>query len=484
MLFPHHCSPATTIFKFASLALLPFIIDQAPAADVFYTVPITNVTVAPDGFPRQVIQAGTFPGMHLSANKGDVLHINVTMNQDNPAMRRSTSIHWHGIFQDRTASLLQTVVSTSKYYCRSALSTFMDDSFPPASKDTTTRCLTRRGLIGSTDPDDPLGHLYDIDDDSTIIILADWYHSPAAGLMDQFKIDGATPVPSSGLINGIGRYNGGPEVPWAVINVVQGKRYRFRVINQLAYAAYTFSIDGHVFEVIETDGIETVPLAVTSFEIYVAQCYSIIRNATNNYWIRAPIVSDVQGNNPDLDAKNVKAILRYAGAPIADPTTSELIAPVPLKGGQGGGGGNQAKPFQEFELATLIDPGAPGGDAPADHVISLDFNAAGPGNEVVELQIHGSDHGITHPFHLHGHAFDIVKSSSGPFDYVNPPRRDVIGVDQGGVVIRFRAPNWAGLAVVFAEAPEEQRVGPAEEVITPQWLDLCPAYYAQDPALQ
>ncbi|KAF8175059.1 hypothetical protein K438DRAFT_1979933 [Mycena galopus ATCC 62051] len=55
----------------------------------------------------------------------------------------------------------------------------------------------------------------------------------------------------------------------------------------------------------------------------------------------------------------------------------------------------------------------------------------------MELRIHGSDHGIAHPFHLHGHAFDIVQSASGPVNYVNPPRRDVIGVEKRGVIIRF-----------------------------------------------
>ncbi|KAJ7499906.1 hypothetical protein FB451DRAFT_1430517 [Mycena latifolia] len=178
---------------------------------------------------------------------------------------------------------------------------------------------------------------------------------------------------------------------------------------------------------------------------------------------------------------------------------------------------------------TLVNPGAPGGSAPADHVIDLQFDAAGNGingvvytpptlptllkvingatiasdfnvsehtfilvpNQVVEPRIHGADHGITRPFHLHGHAFDIVQSASGPVNYVNSPRRDAIGVDQGGIVIRFRADNpgsftglstnlnpRAGLAVVFAESPAEQREGPQSEIITPQWLDLCPAYYA------
>ncbi|KAJ7698040.1 Cupredoxin, partial [Mycena rosella] len=485
---------------------------------------ITNVTVAPDGFPRQAIQAGTFPGNLITASKGDVLHINVTMLQENPTMRRSTSIHWHGLFQMRTGSEdgpsfvnqcqhhpssvpynIPLNNQTGTFWFHSHLSTQYVDG--------------ERGTLVIY-PDDPLGDLYDVDDESTIITLADWYHSPAAGLMDQYKLDGVTPVPATGLINGVGRYVGGPEVPWAVISVVQGKRYRFRVINISGYGAYVFSIDQHIFDVIETDGIETVPLPVTSFEIYVAQRYSIILNATapiDNYWIRAPI--DVQGNNPDRArlSADVKAILRYVGAPDADPVSTALVPPRGLTPPQ-----------------TLIDPGAPGGDAPADHRLNLTFASPGDGvwaingevytpptlptllkiingatvasdfntsehtfilkqGEVVELEIHGSDLGITHPFHLHGHAFDIVKSASGPFNYVNPPRRDVIAVEQGGVIIRFRADNpgpwflhchidWhleAGLAVVFAEAPAAQRTGPQSEIITPQWLNLCPAYYAQ-----
>jgi len=52
-------------------------------------------------------------------------------------------------------------------------------------------------------------------------------------------------VADSGTVNGIGRFQGGPEVPWAVINVNKGRRYRFRIINQSARSVFTFSIDSH-----------------------------------------------------------------------------------------------------------------------------------------------------------------------------------------------------------------------------------------------
>ncbi|KAJ7661414.1 laccase [Mycena polygramma] len=518
-----------------SLALLPFIIGHAVAADVFVDLPVTNVVASPDGHPRAAIQAGAFPGTNIVAMKGDTLHINVSNHLVDPTMRRSTSIHWHGLFQDRTASedgpsfVNQCPIAPGHFYQYNFGLGDQTGTYWYHSHLSTQYADGERGTL-IIYPDDPQKHLWDVDDASTIITLADWYHTPAEQAMAQFKLDGHEPVPASGLINGVGRYNGGPAVPWAVVNVVAGKRYRLRIINISTFAAYTFAIDNHQFDVIETDGIATVPLTVKSFEIHAAQRYSVVLTANqppSNYWIRAPMT--VAGSSALLDKSNVKAILRYAGAPVADPTTSAGI--VPLKNGGG--------MLEEFQLQTLINPGAPGGSAPADHVIDLNFDAAGNGiweingivyqppdlptllkiingatvasdfnvsehtfilvpNEVVELRIHGADHGITHPFHLHGHAFDVVQSASGPVNYVNPPRRDVVAVEQGGVIIRFRADNpgpwflhchidWhleAGLAVVFAESPAAQRTGPAAQIITPQWLDLCPVYDALAPEFQ
>ncbi|KAJ6562302.1 laccase 16, partial [Mycena capillaripes] len=492
-------------FKIASLA---FLVGQAIAADVFYDIPVNNVRVAPDGFTRNAISAGPWPGQLIVANKSDVLHLNVHNNLNDPTMRRSTSIHWHGIFQDRTATedgpsfVNQCPISpnasyqynfplfnqTGTYWFHSHLSTQYIDG--------------ERGTLVIY-PDDPQKSMWDVDDVSTIITLADWYvyHTPAEVLMAQFKRDGHEPVPDSGLINGVGRYVGGPPVPWTVINVIKGKKYRFRVINIAGFAAFTFSIDGHVFD---ADGIATKPLTVNSFLIHAAQRYSVVLRADapiGNYWIRAPMV--LRSHRDTVEKTLVKAILHYQDAPIADPTTSTSVS-------------TRSNP------GTLIDPGAPGGSAPADHTIDLQFGtlweingisyvppslptllkminggdiAANYSatehtfilkpNEVVELRIHGSANGITHPFHLHGHAFDIVQSSSGPVNYKNPPRRDVIGVSAGadnpGPWFLHCHIDWhleAGLAVVFAEAPDDFRTGPKSGIITQQYLDLCPAYNA------
>lgn len=113
--------PVMVFKNSVALALLSSLLSSTLAADVFVDLPILNANVAPDGFTRSAIVAGAFPGKLITANKGDVLHINVTNQLTDPTMRRSTSIvsadctlvfagsnnalqHWHGIFQPKTAS--------------------------------------------------------------------------------------------------------------------------------------------------------------------------------------------------------------------------------------------------------------------------------------------------------------------------------------------------------------------------------------------
>ncbi|KJA25106.1 multicopper oxidase [Hypholoma sublateritium FD-334 SS-4] len=334
------------------------------------------------------------------------------------------------------------------------------------------------------------------------------------------------PIPDSGLINGVGRFVGGPQVVRARVNVQQGKRYRFRVINISAYAAFRFSIEGHDLTIIEVDGISHVAHTVGGFDIYVAQRYSVVLNANQpiaNYWIRGPMTLQHSSDNPNLDTNDVFAVLHYAGAPDAEPTTQADVGVQDL--------------LQEFQLAALVNPGAPGGSAPADRSIDINFgmqvkngrlmweindisylppdlptllNIIANGftspdnftttedtfvidrNEVIELVIHGSPNGRLSFSSLHGHAFDVVQSMQGPLNFVNPPRRDVVGVSGSTVIIRFQADNpgpwffhchidWhleAGLAAVFAERPVDQTSGPQSEIIKQTWLDLCPIYKA------
>jgi hypothetical protein len=149
---------------------------------------------------------------------------------------------------------------------------------------------------------------------------------------------------NSTLINGLGRYTGGPKSELAVISVEYGKRYRFRLVGISCDPNFMFSIDGHNLTVIEADGELTEPLLVDSIQVFAGQRYSVIMNATQpvgHYWIRA------LPNTPNATFSGGlnSAILRYSGAPSEDPTTNNSTAVMPLL---------------EQNLHALIHPGAPG----------------------------------------------------------------------------------------------------------------------------
>ncbi|KAF8479910.1 laccase 17 [Gautieria morchelliformis] len=527
-----------------SVLLSFFLTAGAQGALVYRDWELTAQEISPDGFKRSAeLVNGMFPGPVLTANKGDLIQVNVKNRLLDPTMVRSTSIHWHGILQPRNAqndgasfvtqcpiaqnqSFLYTLLpeqQTGTYWYHSHLKTQYVDGI--------------RGPLVIYDPEDPQRHLYDVDDPSTIVTLADWYHGSALRATSKFSptfpysffAGGPEPNPDSGLINGVGRFTGGPAIPWARINVTYGKRYRLRLLGLSAAGAFEFSIFKHSMTVIEADGIAHQPYVVDSIPILPGQRYSVIvinaNQAIDNYWISAKM-SDI---NPGFNGTSPTfAVLHYDTAPDADPTTPQ---PTGLPAG--------GIEFQEFNLIPLENPGAPGGDQPADQVFNLTFapdlvghpngdrwvingiqykspsvptllNILSSGdseprytpsehtftlkpNAIIEVVLFILLGGPGHPFHLHGHAFDVIQSSSGGPNFINPPRRDVVstsGSTDKPVRIRFRTDNpgpwilhchieWhftAGLAVVFAEDPQGIKKGPKSVHPNEQWEQLCQIY--------
>ncbi|KAG6856312.1 hypothetical protein H0H87_005591 [Tephrocybe sp. NHM501043] len=263
--------------KMGLLSLLRLALYLSPiavnAADVNYKFDIANTQVAPDGFKRTgVLVNGVFPGTLIQAQKDDTLHITVNDQLTDIAMRQSTGIHWHGLFQFKTASedgpvgVNQCPIAPGHSYTYdSMLITFsslperlIDFEYPSTARRAPSGIIViclRNMSMASVDPEDPHLSLYDVDDANTVITLADWYHKPAPGIEDIYLFeDGGgnhEPIMDSGLINGVGRYIGGSKVTRARVNVVAGKRYRLRVINISAYAGYQFSIEGHSLTIIE-----------------------------------------------------------------------------------------------------------------------------------------------------------------------------------------------------------------------------------------
>ncbi|KAI0322955.1 laccase 6 [Amylostereum chailletii] len=506
-----------TFRKLLTLALLP----AAWAATAHYELDIGNTDIKPDGFPRSAITVnGIFPGTVITANKGDDMEIVVKNSLTDPSMRRSTSIHWHGLFQARTSAMDGPAFVTQCPIAPNA--TFTQGTFWYHSHLSTQYCDGLRGALVIYDPDDPLKDMYDVDDESTIITLADWYHTVAPDAQDQFFKSHNVPIPDSGLINGVGRFVGGDKVPYAVINVEHGRRYRLRIISISCRPFYTFSIDGHNMTVIELDGTEHDPVEVQNADIYAAQRISVVLTANQpvgNYWIRS--VAGGPTGNPNLDVNLTKAILRYKGANDEEPTTpigsgkklddAEMhpIAQVGPGGLDGPAHSIQLNiaqpnpPFFDINNISYISPTVPvllqilsGAKNPEDFFPSEQVFTIPP-NTIIEVFIPG---GGQHPFHRdHGHTFDIVRTSgSTNVNLVNPPRRDVVPVTGGNTTFRFFSGNpgawflhchidWhleAGLAIVFGESPVDNISGPQSQIVPQEWSDLCPDYDALPPEFQ
>ncbi|KAJ3555956.1 hypothetical protein NM688_g2292 [Phlebia brevispora] len=481
---------------------------------------ITNAVVKPDGFSREAVVAeGQLPGPLIQGKKGDQFSINVINELNQESMNTSTSIHWHGIFQhgtnwaDGPAFVTQCPIVTGNSFLYEFTVPDQAGTYWYHSHLGLQYCDGLRGPLVIYDPHDPLAYLYDVDDESTVITLMEWYHDLANTLVPPEESN-------STLINGLGRYAGGPASPLSVFTVEHGKRYRFRLVSMACDPSFNFTIDGHNMTIIEVDGTNHQPLIVDEIQIFVAQRYSFILNANQpigNYWIRAQpngqsqLVGFADGIN--------SAILRYVGAPNEEPTTTQTPSVIPL---------------EQTSLHPLTNAAAPGKPFPggADYVLPLNLSFGDghflinnatfapptvpvllqilsgaktaqellppgsvyplPKNSVIEIILPpGTAPGGPHPFHLHGHTFSVVRSAgSSTYNYVNPVQRDTVSIGTGAddmVTIRFVTDNpgpWflhchidfhlnAGFAIALAEdIPDIKSANP----VPADWEKLCPIY--------
>ncbi|KAJ6614163.1 Cupredoxin [Mycena sp. CBHHK59/15] len=518
-------------------ALLPLFValKPHPALARFndITLDIVNAQLKPDGFLRsKFVLRTTFPGPVITAMKGDTLRVTVNNKLTDPTMRRSTSIDFDGVLID-TANIYNEgspfvttcpIGPNASYTYELPLGT-QTGTFWYHSQLSMQYADGLRAPLIIYDPLDPLRHLYDVDDESTIMTVSDWWHNASIELFASYVATQIIPVSDSGLFNGAGRYNGGPETQYAITPVTKGKRYRFRLINMSARSVFTVSIDNHNMTVIETDGVATVPNTVNVLDILAGQRYSLVVTANQpvgNYWINTILSGGNPARNVNLNVTLGRGILRYTGAPNAEPTTPMTLGPAnPI-------------PLEEYNLRPLVPIPAPVPDVNLTFVTSMtvlktqwninnisyvapktptlvkildgadtdaDFNATEntfvlPANKVIQVTFPPDTEDELHPFHLHGNNFWVVKSNgSDTINTVNPIRRDVSGAGAGGTILRFTTDKpgpwffhchifWhfnAGLGSVMAGGPDETR---AQVHPTQQWEELCPAYNALPPDLQ
>ncbi|KAH9027586.1 laccase [Lactarius hengduanensis] len=470
-------------------------------------LPIVNKKIAPDGFLRQTTLAGgTHPGPVIRGQKNAEFTIDVIDLLTDRTLDLATSIvrsrflpdanrnldvfplqHWHGLLQknsnyeDGATSVTQCPLVPAESFTYDFKALDQAGTFWYHSHFGGQYCDGLRGAFIVEDPNDPQKSLYDVDNDNTIISLSDWYHYLSTS-------PPAIPAFNSTLINGKGRYVGGPQnVPLAVVSVTKGTRYRFRLISMSCDPSFVFSIDGHQFTVIEVEGTNVQPLLVDSIELFAGQRYSVVFKADKpigNYWIRA--LPKVSTRILDFSDHTNVAILRYSGAPVADPSADPNVN-VPVS----------QLPLVETNLHPLVATPVPGG---ADININLDVGFTSLPNGF-QFSINGFPfEPPTVPGTVYG--LDANKSveitipggATAPDAFARARLlgvRDVVSIGNTGdnVTIRFFTDNpgpwflhchidWHlanGFAVVFAEDVPDTSADFTGS-ISAAWKNLCPVY--------
>ncbi|KAJ7196371.1 laccase [Mycena pura] len=484
------CSPALcqrfTRMSFLSL-LSTVAIASLSLAAIGPTADVTPVdtNVAPDGFTRSAVTAnGVVAGPLIAATFGDEFDLNVVNQLTDDTMLLSSSIH--GLLQknsswaDGPSFVTQCHIAANDSFLYT-FSTAGQPGMVPQPSVTAMGCEVLWSVRYNSD--DPHAFLYDVDNDDTVITLADWQAS----------------LLISTLINGLGRYAGEPTSQLAVINVTSGLQYRFRLVSLSCDPNFIFTIDGHTMAIIEVDGVSHQPLTVDSIQIFAGQRYSFILTAN-------------QASTTGL------TVLPYAGAPDADPTTNQTasanplletslhpLVPRPVPGRPVAGNVdvalNLAITFDFAKLvfsvngAQFVPPTAP----VLLQILSGAHTAAEllPPNAVVEVSIPGGTVGAPHPFHLHGMrpVLSLVQcANSSVYNYENPTGPQTAD----NVTIRFvtdKAGPWflhwqstllyfvwlicpfGGPAIVFAEDTDTI----SNSVQPDEWDQLCPKYDALTP---
>lgn len=390
-----------------------------------------------------------------------------------------------------------------------------------------------------------------------MLSVSDWYHDQMPGLLAGFiaksNPTGAEPVPQAVLLN---------DTQSIDMPIDAGKTYLVRVVNVGAFAGQYLWFEGHNMTVVEVDGVYTQPQTTSMLYLTAAQRCSFLlvgRNDTNatNYALVAsmdivrvarwtydcPRILLIVANPktmfdtlpPDLNY-NATGWLVYDVREPRKPATlidtydplddAAALAPfddMPLLAADVG---NHDVVFVELNVSmqnrmdganyaffndiTYRHPRVPTvyTALSAPEALYNDSRIYGAYTHTtvvprrgmtVQLVVNNLDVG-RHPFHLHGHNFQIAYRSPADGGTYNdsfssallerPVRRDsVLVYPNGFVVLRFRADNpgvwlfhchieWhlaSGLVATFVEAPADLRRQYAQTPLPADHLAACAA---------
>ncbi|KAG0155692.1 hypothetical protein PDIDSM_2865 [Penicillium digitatum] len=492
-----------------SLFALATWVGLAAAKDVYLNWTLTWVNASPDGFERPVIGInGQWPCPQIDVNVGDQLIVDVYNGLGN----ESTAIHWHGMHQFSTGVMDGAVGVTQ---CPLPPGKHMQYHFDVNQAGTYWYHSHNagqypdglRGALIVHDPRPPFSY-----DDEFTLTLSDWYHREMPDLLSSAEVaQGAEPLPDSALIN---------DSTNTKIKVLPNKTYLVHIICIGNWPGHFWVIDGHEMTVVEVDGVYTEPYPAGDKFLRVAtgQRMSVLiktkADASKNFaiWDTMDVNMMFVFENktiPENYNPNATAWLVYDEAkplpeppiinhidfqedfvddvtfvpadhePLLEPVDHQIVL-------ETGGALVDGVPRFTVNNKTYIGPKVP--SLYTANTVGLEFSSnpdvygqVNPfvvkHNEIVEIVIN-NHHNNLHPWHLHGHQFQVLQRTPVDGGYytglssnvsATPIRRDTIMVqNHGHTVIRFRADNpgvwmlhchieWhveSGLMATIIEAPE------------------------------
>lgn len=519
-----------------SLAVLLFA-GWTVAKTVTYDFNVSWVNANPDGLlERKVVGInGQWPLPVIEVDKGDRLIVNM----HNGLGDKNASIHFHGMYQNGTSDMDGPAMVTQ---CPIIPGQSFTYNFTINQNGTywyhchTDFCYPdgyRQALIVH----DGNAYFNDLYDEELTLTISDWYHDLVEDIrfLSLYNPTGAEPVPNSFLMN---------DTQKSSFPVKPNTTYLIRFINIGAFVGQYLYIEDHTFRIVEVDGIYTEPAEADTLYISAAQRYTILLTTKNSTEKNYPIVMVADADLldvilPTLQLNNTNWLEYNASAPhteavmqvdaSADLVPFDDITLIPSDG-------MELLPEPDYEIGatvvmanlqngfgyaflndiTFSFPKVPtlytvmsSGSFSANEAIYSEFTHSMvlKHNDVVQLVLNNNDTGA-HPFHLHGHNFQVVDRAPAYgehfFDYADgdpvpynpnnhsafpaiPSRRDTFVLPPNGhYVIRFVADNpgvWMfhchidwhlsqGLAMVLVEAPE---VIQQTHHIPQQHYDVCHA---------
>lgn len=499
------------IFSLCFLALIPRYVYCETHVFRFTT---GWVTANPDGMKeKQVIGFnGYWPLPDIHVNKGDRVELYLTNGfEDLP-----TSLHFHGIFHntshgnhiqmDGPEMVTQCPIQPGDTYLYNFTVPDQAGTYWYHSHSGAQYTDGMRGSFVIHDPDAPFKY-----DEELTIMVSDYYHKPYYTLMDEFlsryNPTGAEPIPQNVLFN---------HTTNATLEFDVDKTYLIRLINGGTFVSQYLFIEDHEMILVEVDGVYVEPTKVDLLYLTAAQRVSILvksKSSTSKNFAfmqlidesmldfvppdlvlnRTNTISYGKNNSPVMevfvddfnDALNDFNLVPLKKEELLDSYDYKISLDIKM---ETLGDGVQ---YAFFNNITYVTPKVPvlhtalssgkHGNNPAIYGSNVNAFVLEYG-EVVEVVLNNYDDG-RHPFHLHGHTFQIVQKSGPslndeplPYDEEHPlmpypeypMSRDTVLVEPlGHLVIRFKATNpgtWLfhchvdwhleqGLAAVFIEAP-------------------------------